>query len=69
MNIKTYRQKKGMTQAELARKMGKSTNTINQWESGVRQPKADLLPQLADNLGCTVDELLRPQAEEKQTPA
>ena len=49
--------------------MGKSTNTINQWESGVRQPKADLLPQLADNLGCTVDELIRPQTEAKEKTA
>ena len=32
---------------------------ISQWETGKSFPRAELLPKLADILGCTVDELLR----------
>lgn len=69
MNLKAIRCRAGMTQAELANRIGKRPNTITQWELGTRQPKADLLPKLADVLGCTVDELLRAPSEQKETPA
>ena len=63
------REKKGMSQAQLANTLGLERSTIAKWETGTSMPRANLLPKLASTLGCTVDELLRPQAEEKQTPA
>ena len=37
--IKSLREGRGMTQAELADKMGVSAQTISAWENGIRHPK------------------------------
>ena len=60
MNLREMRQRAGLTQTELAKRMGVRANTVNQWESGSRHPDVMLAPKLADVLGCTLDELLRP---------
>ena len=58
MRLKIFREQNGLKQKELALKMGVEQNTISQWESGERLPRADKPPQLAKILGCSVDELL-----------
>lgn len=58
MKIKSCRLKIGMTQKELAEKMGVDQTAISQWETGESLPRADKLPHLARILGCTIDELL-----------
>lgn len=63
------REQKGMSQAQLANTLGLDRSTIAKWETGTSMPRANLLPKLAELLGCTVDELLRPQAEEKEKTA
>lgn len=56
--IRELRKAAHMTQRELADSMGyKSDSAITMWESGERKPPSNLLPQLANVLGCTVDEL------------
>lgn len=70
MNLRKMRTRIGITQTELARRMGVRQNTITQWELGNRQPRAEMLPKLADTLGCTLDELLRAaRAAEEKNPA
>ena len=59
MNISVAREKRGITQAELADSLCVTQGAISQWETGRSFPRAELLPKLADILGCTVDELLR----------
>lgn len=68
-NIQSLRKKSGLRQAELALHLGVTQQAVAKWESGMSLPRADLLPKLASTLGCTVDELLRPQTEAKETPA
>lgn len=58
MLLKQKRQERGITQNELASVIGVKPNTVSQWESGARQPRAELLPKIASFLCCTVDELL-----------
>lgn len=56
--IRELRQAANMTQKELAEQMGyKVDSIVSMWESGERKPPSNLLPQLANVLGCTVDEL------------
>ena len=56
--IRELRQSAHMTQKELAEQMGyKFESIVSMWESGERKPPSDLLPRLANVLGCTVDEL------------
>ena len=48
-----------MTQEELSSLLNVSRTTVTMWEMGKALPRAELLPKLADILGCSVDELLR----------
>jgi transcriptional regulator with XRE-family HTH domain len=66
--IAEKRRSKTLTQQALADIMGVKRSTVAMWETGTSLPRADLLPKLADVLGCTVDELLRP-ADKKENPA
>lgn len=55
--IKDKRERAGMTQGELAERLGVDRTTVTKWESGDAMPRADKLPDIAKALGCTVDEL------------
>lgn len=59
MSIQQARSEKGLTQEALSKMMGISRSAVAMWETGQTRPRAQLLPKLADILGCTVDELLR----------
>lgn len=67
-NIRMLRKKSGLAQTQLAEQMSVTQQAVAKWETGTSLPRADLLPKLADVLGCTVDELLRP-ADKKENPA
>lgn len=58
--IKAARQKAGMTQAELAEKLGISYVGVSQWENDLRNPKRETLRRIAEALGTTVNRLLPP---------
>lgn len=55
--LKTIRTTNGMTQSSLANAMGVTQPVIAMWESGVTIPNAAKLPDLADILNCSIDEL------------
>lgn len=59
--LRQYRKEKGMTQQELADKLGVSNKTVSRWESG-SYPDVTTLVALARVLDVTVDELLDPKA-------
>ena len=59
MRLKEIRNKTGLTQEEVSVKLGVNQNTISQWETGERMPRAEKLIQLAKLFNCTVDELLK----------
>lgn len=52
-NLKELRVKKGLTQAELAEKVGVSENTIQNWENGKTVPKGDNWNQYLNALDIT----------------
>lgn len=52
----------GLTQTELAQKLGISAVSVHQWESGKNFPKAGRLHEVADVLGTTVEKLLEERA-------
>lgn len=55
--LKALRQRRGLTQQELADRLGVSNKSVSRWESG-GYPDVPLLVPLARALGVTVDELL-----------
>ena len=62
--IKLMREKKKMSQYDLAVAVSVGRSTVAMWEIGVNSPTADKLVKVADVLGCTVDELLREEKKE-----
>ena len=55
--IKAARKKAGMTQAQLAEKLGISYVGVSQWENDLRNPKLDTLQRIASALGVPVQDL------------
>lgn len=56
--IKAHRKRLGMTQEQLAERMGVSAQAVSKWENNLSCPDISVLPELADVFGITVDELL-----------
>ncbi|MEE1218405.1 MAG: helix-turn-helix domain-containing protein [Ruminococcus sp.] len=56
--IKTLREKKGITQAELADILGVSSKTVSKWETAKGLPDISLIEPLAKALSVSVMELL-----------
>ena len=54
----TLRKEKGMTQAELAAKLGVTNKAVSKWETGEAMPETSLLLPISEIFGVTVDELL-----------
>lgn len=61
MQIKKYRSICGLTQKELAKKLGIHQTAVAQWESGRTNPNFRRLPSICSILRCTVAELLDEQ--------
>lgn len=55
--IKILRQLRGMSQAELAKRMGVSQKIISAYERNYRTPSADKISHLAETLKTTANEL------------
>lgn len=55
--IKALREKKKMTQAELAEKIGVTDKAVSKWETGRGLPDITLVEPIADALGLSVGEL------------
>lgn len=58
VRIRDVRQKAGLTQQELADRMGTSLNTVNRLEKSRRTPSASFIAQLGELLGCDTEWLL-----------
>lgn len=66
--VAALRKEKGMTQLELAEKMGVTDKAVSKWERDLSFPDVSSIPKLAEILGVTVDELMQVKAESKEEP-
>lgn len=64
MKIKELRESLNLTQKEIARKLNVKRTAVSMWETGDALPRADKLPQLAEILGCRIDDLF--ETEKRQ---
>lgn len=55
--IRELRQRKGLSQTDLAKAMNVSAAAVGKWESGEYQPSTDKLPKLAMLLGVDIGAL------------
>ena len=56
--ISDLRKRKGLTQEQLAQQLGITAQAVSKWENDLSCPDISILPQLAEALGVTTDELL-----------
>ena len=66
--IANLRSENGMTQLELAEKMGVTDKAVSKWERNLSLPDAGSLPRLAEIFQVSVDELMQGKAEENEKP-
>ncbi|MDE7261760.1 MAG: helix-turn-helix domain-containing protein, partial [Oscillospiraceae bacterium] len=62
--ITKYRKERNLTQEELGRAVGVSTQAVSRWENG-GAPDVALLPAIADKLGVTIDALFGREGGER----
>lgn len=64
--IKAAREKAGMTQKELADKLGIPYQSVSQWERNTRNPKYDTIRRIATALGVEWTDLVPEEEQGKQ---
>lgn len=64
MRIQELRERAGLTQVQLAVRVGVSQGTVSCWESENVLPRTRDLPLLANVLGCSINELYLQEEEE-----
>lgn len=66
MMISSLRKENGMTQLELAEKIGVTDKAVSKWERDISCPDVSSLPKLAEIFGVTVDELMQVKIDSQQ---
>ena len=56
-NILKYRKKSGLSQDELANKLGVTFQAVSKWENAKAAPDIAFLPIMADAFDCSIDDL------------
>ena len=60
--IASLRKEQGLTQLELAEKMGVTDKAVSKWERDLSCPDVNTIPKLAEVFGISVDELMQVKA-------
>lgn len=63
-NLQFLRSRQGLTQEQLAERLGVSRQSVSKWESGASFPEMDSLLQICDLFGSDLNTLLRGSVEE-----
>lgn len=57
-NIKFFREKKNITQSELADKLCVTRQAVSNWENGKTEPDIEMLNKIASVLEISIEELI-----------
>lgn len=58
LKIKAARKAAGLTQRDLADKLGKSFSTVQKYENGLVEPPISIVPEIAEAIGVSPIELM-----------
>lgn len=56
-NIRRLRRQGGLTQEQIAKKLGVTCQCVSKWENGTSAPDIERLPEIAAFFGVSIDEL------------
>lgn len=65
--IYQFRRKNGLSQEQLAERIGVSRQAISKWESGTSTPELEKLFALSECFNITLDELVKDEAANQET--
>ncbi len=63
--IRQMRKNAGLTQEQVAEKLGVSAQSVSKWENEISMPDISLLPDIAETFGISIDELFDLTTEQK----
>lgn len=63
--IRQLRYKAGLTQEQLADKLGIGAQAVSKWENSVAMPDISLLPAISETFGVSIDELFDLSSEQR----
>lgn len=63
--IRQLRYKAGLTQEQLAEKLGIGPQSVSKWENAASMPDISLLPLLAETFGVSIDDLFDLSSEQR----
>ena len=66
--LKKLREKKGLSQNEIAKRMYVTRATISRWENGNRLPDAAMITRLSEVLGVDINVLFSAAAQSDESP-
>ena len=61
------RKKKGLSQEELAEKLGVSRQSVSKWESNNTYPETDKIVQICNIFECSMDDLINDKVTDVET--
>lgn len=65
IRLREARQEAGLTQAQVAGRLGVARPNVARWESGAQLPRVDTALKLAEAVGKTVEQLWTPESDNK----
>ena len=54
-----YRKKSGLSQQEVATKLGLDQTAVSAWEKSKKMPRAERMPSIAALFQCSIDDLYK----------
>lgn len=63
--IRQMRKTAGLTQEQLASRLGVSAQSVSKWENDITMPDITLLPLIAETFGISIDDLFDLTLEQK----
>lgn len=67
-NFRWFRKQSGLTQEELAKKLGVTFQAVSKWENAKATPDIFLLPMIAEIFNCSINQLFTGEMRNKTDP-
>ena len=67
-NLSKYRNRKGLSQRDLAKELNVSSSTISMWETNERSPTISKAKEISDYFKASIEDIFFAQEENNKQP-